>query len=610
MATPPTIDIGILTIRDDEFRAVLDAFPDDHAIYRGRHREYTLRSADAGGGARYRLALLRQIEQGNGEAQEAARDLIDDVQPSLLLVVGIAGGVPSDDVTLGDVVLSTRILDFSVEARKFEEATTYSVGGGPIAKAIAAGVANLSAREVELGKWWNGLPQKPTVSLSAKNFYGPDRWKQEVRQKLQSHYGSGVPTKPPIFFAGTIAASDRLVKDPQVLFPWITTARTIQAIEMESAGVHRATRGNTPMLAIRGLSDIVGFKRSEGWTKYACTSAAAFARAYLRTTPVEVRPDKEPIAAKATPATATVAEEEDLGGEAYATLLPLATFPEKLFVAPAKCTSMKDGWRQLLEQTNKQDKNKKKTTGKKKPSKNKPEPYIPSAWYLHEGNVYSLADPESSPLGKIVEVGTVEVHQTKEWAFSQRDDQRRIFVSLMIKALRDDLWCHGVRFHPDADIFAFMGFPDEPPRKFKYQNLKVRSTVTVVSHYERTSKEGKSYRYLRHVAFKGRFRFVGGSWYLEITPTYRFTTDGRNQHWFHEDLLSGIKRLEKNRSVLSQLLVWQAVMRAPWTRADRQRMLEFGPLPRFDYTPAVNETELTALDVPPPKPVIDREIVT
>lgn len=102
MATPPTIDIGILTIRDDEFRAVLDAFPDDHAIYRGRHREYTLRSADAGGGARYRLALLRQIEQGNGEAQEAARDLIDDVQPSLLLVVGIAGGVPSDDVTLGD----------------------------------------------------------------------------------------------------------------------------------------------------------------------------------------------------------------------------------------------------------------------------------------------------------------------------------------------------------------------------------------------------------------------------------------------------------------------------------------------------------------------------
>src|SRR5215469_18683848 len=146
----PIIDIAILTIRDDEFRAVLKVFPDDHDIHKGRHREYTLRTADAGEGASYRLAVLRQIEQGNGEAQEAARDLIDDLQPSLVLVVGIAGGLPSDDISLGDVVLSTRILDFSVEARKFQEDTTYNVGGGPISKSIGAGVANLSVPESEL----------------------------------------------------------------------------------------------------------------------------------------------------------------------------------------------------------------------------------------------------------------------------------------------------------------------------------------------------------------------------------------------------------------------------------------------------------------------------
>src|ERR1700738_476261 len=165
---PPIIDIGILTIREDEFRAVLQVFPDGHGIYKGRHREYTLRTADAGQEARYRLAILRQIEQGNGEAQEAARDLIDDLQPSLLLVVGIAGGLPSDDITLGDVVLSTRILDFSVEARKFQEDTTYNVGGGPIAKSIAAGIANLGARESELGEWWAELPHKPAVKSAPR----------------------------------------------------------------------------------------------------------------------------------------------------------------------------------------------------------------------------------------------------------------------------------------------------------------------------------------------------------------------------------------------------------------------------------------------------------
>lgn len=96
--TQPFVDIGILTIRDDEFRAVLKAFPLSPTIYRGRHREYALRVAEAGDGQQYNVAVLRQVEQGNGEAQEAARDLIDDLQPSFLLIVGIAGGLPSDDI--------------------------------------------------------------------------------------------------------------------------------------------------------------------------------------------------------------------------------------------------------------------------------------------------------------------------------------------------------------------------------------------------------------------------------------------------------------------------------------------------------------------------------
>jgi nucleoside phosphorylase len=172
----PTVDIGILTIRDDEFRAVLKAFSDDHGIYRGRHREYTLRTANAGQDARYRLAILRQVEQGNGEAQEAARDLIDDLQPSLLLVVGIAGGLPADDISLGDIVLSTRVHDFSIEARKFQDETTYNVGGGPIAKAIGVGIANLSARESELGDWWAELPQKTYGQFGTKEFV----WTQKL----------------------------------------------------------------------------------------------------------------------------------------------------------------------------------------------------------------------------------------------------------------------------------------------------------------------------------------------------------------------------------------------------------------------------------------------
>ncbi len=278
------IDIGILTIREDEFRAVLAAFPDGKEL-RKQRRHYNVRTADAGSGQRYRVAILRQLEQGNGEAQEAARDMIDELRPTLILVVGIAGGLPHDDFTLGDVVVSTRINDYSVEARKEGEAPSYNLSGGAIATHIAAGVANLPALEEELGDWVGGLPPRPHVDVASAEIKGPPEWQTEVRQKLAHHFHDG-RSRQPAATAGILASSDRLVKDPAVLFPWIQTARHLLAVEMESAGVYRAARDRAFMLAVRGISDIIGLKRDDGWTKYACASAAAFARAYLRTTPV------------------------------------------------------------------------------------------------------------------------------------------------------------------------------------------------------------------------------------------------------------------------------------------------------------------------------------
>ena len=583
---PPVVDIGILTIRDDEFAAVLKAFPDDEDIYKGRHREYALRTADAGKAARYRLAIVRQIEQGNGEAQEATRDLCDDLEPSLILVVGIAGGLPSDDISLGDIVLSTRVHDFSLEARKFQEETTYNVGGGPVAKEIAAGIANLAARGSDMGEWWKDLPTKPDVGQTRSKFYGPPAWQREVRTKLKTHYGKGVAARAPIFSAGPIASSDRLVKDPSLLIPWISTARSTLAIEMESAGVHRATRGKTPMLSIRGLSDIVGLKRHDAWTKYACASAAAFTRGYLRTRPIEIRQSPEPDA-DAKSATRrrgsddTAPRQDSADEEGFANLAPLRDFPTTLYVAPALSTSRKRSW-ELLHQG---------ASGKSKRR-------TPGAWALHEGNLYSLVDPERSSLSKIIDAGGLEPVSTQEWAFSDDDNKRRLFVQLLNAALREDLWSQGVRYHSDQDVFAFMGRPDEPPRRLKYANLKIRSIATVVAHYEQTGKNGKSYKHLRHSAFQGRFRWLGEQWFLELTPTYRFTRNGKDAYQFHESLLSGIKGFERNRSVLSQLLIWQAILRAPWNHADRVRLLEFGPLVAFRFSSGVDEASLTALDAP------------
>jgi nucleoside phosphorylase len=283
------VDIGILTIRDDEFRAVLDAFPQKAGagVHKGANRHYILRHAEVATGERYTIAILRQVEQGTGEAQHAARDLIDDLAPKLVLVVGTAGGLPSDDVTLGDVVLGTRIHDYTVEAVKTGHEVTYAAAGGPIDQAIAAAVVALAGREDELGDWTAGLPSQPAVAWTEEGqVYGPPEWQRELRAKLEHHFAGGASHRAPTYMSGAIASSDRLVKDPTVLFPWITTARNLLAVEMESGGVYRAARERCPMLAIRGISDIVGLKRADAWTKFACASAAAFARAFLRTQPV------------------------------------------------------------------------------------------------------------------------------------------------------------------------------------------------------------------------------------------------------------------------------------------------------------------------------------
>lgn len=569
------VDIGILTIRDDENRAVLDAFPDrvGSGVYKGKDRDYAIRYADAGNGARYTVAIVRQPEQGNGEAQEAARDMLEDVGPALVLVVGIAGGLPSDDLTLGDVVLSTRVHDFTVEARKARGKTSYAMSGGPMARKVTGSIANLAAREDEIASWVDDLPPKPRVTWNrADQVYGPKKWAKELREKLEGHHGKSSVPRAPIYAIGPLGSSDRLVKDPKILFPWIETARNLLAVEMESGGVYRATRERCPMLAIRALSDIVGLVRSNAWTKYACVVAAAFTRAYLKTRPIDLR-ETTPTA---TPTLNTVEPDGEKPVEfdvLYSNLVPVTAYPPRIYSAPATVSTYGQAWAAL-----------RKTRSKAR---------IPASWILHNNMIHSFTDPEESRLETIVDTGAIESNSSSGWAESDDPDHLRLFVQLLNSALHDDLDAKGVWFFSDDKVYAFAGRIDEEPRQYRYQNIRQRSAITVVSHYTQETKDGKNYPYLRHLAFTGRFRRIDATFYLEVTPTYRFTIDGKRKHPFHDDKVSGIKRLERNRAVLSQVRLWNDVLVAPVE--DREPFLTFGQALSFEYTPKF-EVQLVSWD--------------
>jgi|SRR6266567_5657664 len=108
MEKPMKVDIAIITIREDEFEAILQRFnPKPYREPQGR--SYGISKVEISNGRNYTIAVARCSEQGNDTSQKLAHDIIHNLDPQLILVVGIAGGVPHDEFTLGDVIISTRI---------------------------------------------------------------------------------------------------------------------------------------------------------------------------------------------------------------------------------------------------------------------------------------------------------------------------------------------------------------------------------------------------------------------------------------------------------------------------------------------------------------------
>jgi nucleoside phosphorylase len=290
------VDFAIITIREDEFRAVLDRLP-ERRVLRKSSRYYSVSRIEASNNVSYLTATVRCVEQGTGEAQTVASNIIRDLDPKWILAVGIAGGVPSTEFSLGDVVLSTRVNDFTVGA-VFESAPpAYAISGGATKREVADLVAFIPALDHVLSGWntTSSIGQERpqvTIPLSRKSLYGDPDWKRKILESLTHHFDPDNSARLALVTSGPIDSSDLLIKDTKTLKTWLRLTRNAVAVEMESAGIYRAARNGDkeyPFLAIRGISDIIGLKRDDRWTSYACKSAAAFAVALIKSGIIESR---------------------------------------------------------------------------------------------------------------------------------------------------------------------------------------------------------------------------------------------------------------------------------------------------------------------------------
>src|SRR5205085_1612218 len=136
-----------------EFEAILKRFPDATDEPTGPfRRQYAFRKVRAAGSDICTLAIVRCVSQGLAEGQNVANDIIEDLQPRLILVVGISGAPPSTDLFLGDVLLATHIHDYSLGADT-QEGRELALSGSSPPKNILTAIAALAAKKAQLGNW-------------------------------------------------------------------------------------------------------------------------------------------------------------------------------------------------------------------------------------------------------------------------------------------------------------------------------------------------------------------------------------------------------------------------------------------------------------------------
>lgn len=285
------VDIAIIAIRHDEYRAILRRISSASETVR-RQRAYVrftvkVPSLDH----EYSVVLSKAIEQGTGEAHSLVAETIRAWQPQLVLVVGIGGAIPRAEVALGDVVVSTRILDTTVHSVS-DGIWERTVAGGALDQRLASFIANLAAYEKELGGWNSteslGREMPETPQLTEETVYGDAEWPAKVTAAVSAWPG----TRKPRQHEGIVASSDTLVKDVAVARSFLAQDRRVLAVEMEAAGAFRAcsdAASRPQFVTIRGISDVIGLRRSDEWVAYACEVAASFTFAFLALAPVPRR---------------------------------------------------------------------------------------------------------------------------------------------------------------------------------------------------------------------------------------------------------------------------------------------------------------------------------
>ncbi len=252
-------DVAILIAKKDEFRAflaILGAYRADNDPTTGKSSyRFNLPGAI---GRPLSLAALLIGGMGNERSALWAHKLNSDVQPSVLVSLGIAGGI-HDDVRLGDVVVASQVDNYLADAKAVPKASAeeydFALAGDPFKTDVYFTNAAQNIEFSNLGiflKWQEDCSTSYDQALAPNKDALIDKDLLRLSPRLEEgHIASG-----PVVGAATAFTT------------WLKGKRdrSYLALEMESAGaalaIHESASG-IRHLVIRGISDYADERKKE-----------------------------------------------------------------------------------------------------------------------------------------------------------------------------------------------------------------------------------------------------------------------------------------------------------------------------------------------------------
>jgi nucleoside phosphorylase/DNA-binding LacI/PurR family transcriptional regulator len=259
--------IAVLTFKEEEYQALRKRM-------KGPHPHPTRGHILVGQIDGTRVALVRTSFQGNIEAQGMALHLIDEVSPTWVVVLGIGGAMPDSGLSLGDVVLGDRVMNFDIH--KYEAGTSLPDDlGGRMDRDVLNLGQELEHAADQIAGWDKELNPEPSLAVEEEDIRTDD---PNLRRMIAENI-SKRRDRPRRFGIATIMSDGGLMKDIDLAWKRRPQTRGFwHVVDMESGGVYRAVkeRDGVSAVVVRAVSDVVGFAKTPQWTNYACDVAAEF----------------------------------------------------------------------------------------------------------------------------------------------------------------------------------------------------------------------------------------------------------------------------------------------------------------------------------------------